>query len=54
MEKRIADKYAKLSKACHRYPEIVLSNVKEQNGYSNHSKNGKMYAPLPEEQEKDL
>lgn len=45
MEKRIAEKYAKLNKACNQYPEIVLSSVEERGGYLKHSQNAKVYVP---------
>ena len=43
MEKRVAEKYAKLHKACNQYPEIVLSSVEERGGYLNHGKAVKVY-----------
>lgn len=43
MEKKIAEKYAKLYEACNRYPEIVLSSVEERGGYLQHNKNAKLY-----------
>jgi hypothetical protein len=43
MEKRVAEKYAKLHEACNRYPEIVLSTVEERGGYLNHGKAAKVY-----------
>ena len=43
MEKRVAEKYAKLHSACNQYPEIVLSSVEEGGGYLNHSKAVSMY-----------
>ncbi len=43
MEKKVAEKYAKLSEACNRYPEIVLSSVEERGGYLNRSKNARVY-----------
>lgn len=42
MEKKVAERYAKLNQACNRYPEIVLSSVEERGGYLRH-KNAKVY-----------
>lgn len=45
MEKKVVEKYAELSEACNRYPEIVLSSVEERGGYLNHRKNARIYVP---------
>lgn len=43
MEKRIAEKYAKLYEACSKNPEVVLSGVEERGGYLRRSKNARVY-----------
>lgn len=52
MEKRIAEKYENLSRACSRYPEIVLAGVEERGGYLKHNQNPKEYIQ-PKKRAKD-
>lgn len=52
MEKRVAEKYKNLSKACSQYPEIVLVGVEERGGYLKHNQNARVYVQ-PKKRAKD-